>query len=220
MIRVMTVPAPPPTRTAWVDEALRRRIVDGEELPGERLVIASLATLLGVSPTPVREALARLALEGFVELTPHGSATVAPITVEEVIEIYRLRRLLEPPAIEASVAAAGPDDHRSWRDAFDALGTGADRVTNLTLHTGFHRSLLAACPSRWHLRTVDPLLDHAQRAVVLLASGRSGGYDVAADHRPLLEHCLARRADAAASELDRHLERTVHTLVGRNEAAT
>src|SRR5690606_5064419 len=69
-------PAEPLTRTEWIDRQLRAAILTNELAPGEKLVTTALAERWQVSPTPLRESLKRLAAEGLVELTPHGSARV------------------------------------------------------------------------------------------------------------------------------------------------
>lgn len=92
------------TRKEWVDHRLRSAILDGSYAPGQALVISTLADELGLSATPLREALQRLCSEGLVELVAHGSARVASVSLAGATEIYELRRLLEPMAIESAVA--------------------------------------------------------------------------------------------------------------------
>ena len=78
-----------------VFERLRRLILDGEYGPEERLVEEQLAERLGVSRTPIRQALTMLEAEGLVEMEPNRGATVCSFSVEDVWEIYDLRAVLE-----------------------------------------------------------------------------------------------------------------------------
>ncbi len=85
-----------------VGKELREAILRGELLPGTRLLIEDLAGLLNVSPIPVREALQQLQAEGFVVIEPYVGATVAPIELESIDEVFRL---LETMEMVSSVAA-------------------------------------------------------------------------------------------------------------------
>jgi len=75
---------------------IKDSIMKNELLPGQPLLIDKLAQDLGVSPTPVREAVARLAVDGLVERTQNKTALVAGISAEDVRQVYEVRRLLEP----------------------------------------------------------------------------------------------------------------------------
>ncbi len=81
-----------------VYESIRDSIVKNELMPGDVLSIDALADDLGVSPTPVREALAKLSAQGLVKNARNKKARVAPVTREDVLETYEVRKLLEPYA--------------------------------------------------------------------------------------------------------------------------
>jgi DNA-binding GntR family transcriptional regulator len=78
-----------------VTETLRNAILNGELIPGTRLVIEDLAKQLGVSPIPVREALQQLDADGYVALEPYLGARVAPIEAESVVEVFSLLETME-----------------------------------------------------------------------------------------------------------------------------
>ena len=78
-----------------VSGTLRKAILNGELLPGTRLVIDDLAKQLGVSPIPVREALQQLDADGYIVLEPYLGAKVAPIEAESVIEVFSLLETME-----------------------------------------------------------------------------------------------------------------------------
>ena len=86
-----------------VFEAIREAIVDGTLEPGERLMEAQLAEDLGVSRTPVREAIRQLELAGFVVMIPRRGAYVADISIKDVADVFEIRGALE--ALAASLAA-------------------------------------------------------------------------------------------------------------------
>jgi GntR family transcriptional regulator, trigonelline degradation regulator len=94
--------------TDWVYEELKAAIVDLRLAPGNPLREATLATQLGVSKTPVREALTRLEQEGLVETTSFKGAVVTDYSRQDLIEIYELRELLETAAVR--IAAESMDE--------------------------------------------------------------------------------------------------------------
>ena len=83
-----------------VFNTLRQAILTGELKPGERLMEIHLANKLGVSRTPIREAIRKLELEGLVVMTPRRSAEVAKITKEDLVDVLEVRRVLEALSIE------------------------------------------------------------------------------------------------------------------------
>lgn len=196
----------PRTRTEWVEARLRDEILDAVLAPGEPLVTTTLAARLGVSATPVREALRRLESEGLVELVSHGSARVAPVSVAEAAEIYELRCLVEPRAVERAVRVGGADYVAGVEHAFAALVAAGPTVTH-RLHADFHRSLFAACDSTWMRREAVRLMEHGQRFVAaVVGAGMLAGADRADAHRPLRDRVIAGDADGAAMALTSHLE--------------
>lgn len=97
------------TVTDQVRETLRRAILSGDLPGGERLALADVAEALGVSTTPVREALRVLASEGFVQLDPYRGGIVRSPKREEIEEVVRLRQALEPLAMEEAVKGMTPE---------------------------------------------------------------------------------------------------------------
>ncbi len=205
----------PPTRTEWADARLRDAILGGDLQPGDTLVISALAEQLGLSATPLREALRNLATEGLVVLQTHGSARVAQVDLREANEIYELRLVLEPMAIERSVAAGDDAYRHAVRTAWEALAV--ERVAPPSVHAGFHRALLAACDSAWLLRLATMLADRAGLMVTTGLPRRPADYDTSEVHRRLMELAVAGDAAGASAELQRHLRRTLaalHVMLG------
>jgi DNA-binding GntR family transcriptional regulator len=91
------------TKQELVYRALRERIMDGQLQPGQRLVIDDIASVYGVSPIPVREALHLLQAERLVEIKPHVGAAVAPISKDAINEIFVLMECLELAAVRLAV---------------------------------------------------------------------------------------------------------------------
>src|ERR1700728_227476 len=100
-----------PSRTEAVLDAIKRAILSGELTQGQPLVETDLADRLGVSKTPVREALKTLAGAGLVTMSPYKGAAVRVVDADAARAIYDLRLLLEPEAVRRAVLrAAGQAD--------------------------------------------------------------------------------------------------------------
>ena len=114
------------TKTELALQVLRDRIRTGQFEPGQRLRLKDLTADLGMSPTPIREALRLLQADGFVDYRPHQGIVVAELSLSEVDGVLRLRRLLEPFAVELAVARAdGRAQARELRAAArEAAGRG------------------------------------------------------------------------------------------------
>lgn len=169
-------------------DAVRELILRGELAAGSRLGETELAERLGVSRTPVREALTRLAAEGLVEIVPNRGARVSSWTVTELQEVFDLRAALEPRLTALAVPHARPGDV----DALDELAAemlraglpGADQDLDavVPLNREFHAHLvtLAAHPA------MAGALAGAVHAPIVLRNFHA--YDDASLRRSLAHH--------------------------------
>jgi DNA-binding GntR family transcriptional regulator len=203
----------PPTRAEWVDGLLRRAIVQGELAPGEKLSADRLGELWGVSPTPVRETFQRLAGEGLVIIEPQRGARVAPVDARLAAQIYEMRLLLDPVAIEQSVRVGSSDPAfaREVDEAHRVLGRRHRSITEWhEAHRSFHMVLVSRCPNDLLLRQVGQLLEHSQRFQVA-GIGRGGTRvgDPVREHLALRDAAASGDAPQAAAVLRRHLEATL-----------
>lgn len=109
-----------------VDE-LRRRIAQGEWVPGRQLRIREIADLVGTSEMPVREALGRLAQAGLVTIEPYRGATVRVLRIEELEHVYDVRLLLEPEAGRLGVLRADASVVARMRRHWDLIQAATER---------------------------------------------------------------------------------------------
>ena len=201
----------PPTRAEWVDAQLRRAILGGELRPGEKLQAERLAEAWGVSPTPLRETFQRLAGEGLVVIEPQRGARVAPLSVTDAAEIYELRLLLDPVALQRSMLAADGDAAyvESVAAAHRALaGRHRTMAEYDEAHRAFHLALVARCPNGRMLQEVTQLLDHSRR-VHAVGAGTVRRTDPAEEHAQLADAVCAGDRRAAATLLGAHLRATL-----------
>ena len=196
---------------------LHDAIIVGALRPGERLPIGDLAEAMHLSQMPIREALRRLDADGLVENIPHRGASVATLTVEDLLEVYDARLLLELPAIEGAAARFTADDEREAAASLDRLEEATERgerTQALIAHTAFHHGLYRASGSRWLPRLISPLWDNAERYRVAALGGSLGLFETRArEHRDLLQACSDHQPTRAAALLWNHLVLTANAIV-------
>lgn len=145
---------------------LRRSILSGALAPGRELSLRELAEMLGVSIIPVREALRSLESEGLVLTRPGRSARVAPLDLEELQSIYRLRRRLEPEIAQRSCRLLTVAELDRLEE--QAIGFGRrDRTMNEIYdgHHAFHLALLAPAATAWDIRILSTLWRASERYI-------------------------------------------------------
>lgn len=129
-----------------VANLVRDMIVDGRLPAGSKINELRLAAEIGVSRTPLREALPRLAAEGAIEDLPRRGFFVRPLTAEEVRGIYPIRAILDPAALRLT-GLPSKDTLARLRQIKRELGASTDPVEIVMLDDRFHLELIAKCPN-------------------------------------------------------------------------
>lgn len=181
----MLQPAVPRQLETFCYESIRAAILGGALAPGEQLVESRLANEMGISKTPVREALIRLSADGLVDIAPYRGARVAEIAPDEVRHIIDLRLLLELPIIaclaESRPAAAVEGLVDSIRCSREAL-VADDRAAYLESIWAFSSIIYSTCENPRIVQVLTSLADqfHLIGATALRSTGR--------DRRSVDEH--------------------------------
>jgi DNA-binding GntR family transcriptional regulator len=214
-----------PLRTAAVLDAIKHAILAGELRPGQSLVEAELAQRLGVSKTPVREALKTLAGAGLVTMSPYRGATVRAIDAGTARSIYDMRLLLEPEAVRRAVlraadhvGLAGGESAADGSDggggaaglaaagaALDRADAASDEAERSLANRDFHRALYLDCGNPLLVGVLDDLRD--QTALVSAAAWQHepSWRQEAGEHRAILAAAAAGDADHAARLVAAHI---------------
>jgi DNA-binding GntR family transcriptional regulator len=191
-------------------ERLREAIILGELTPGTPLPLEDLARSLGMSISPIREAVRRLEALGLAEHVPHHGAKVVALEVEELRELFSIRLALETMAVRRAAELFDAADERAARlqlAELDGARAGGDARAALRAHTAFHFTLYEAARSAWLLRVIRPAWDSCERYRPVLLGADGSPQDRHAElDRELLEACAARDPDRAAAALHAHLE--------------
>jgi DNA-binding GntR family transcriptional regulator len=213
------MPATPPlTRADWVDDRLREEILVGAIAPGERIAVERLAIAWGVSATPIRESLRRLAGEGLVTLLPQRGARVAAVDARLASDVYGVRLVLEPMALRQSMirAARSESDHTAFvgdvTAARERLLGPHDSTNEYYLdHREFHRTLLSRCANRVLVEQIEQLTDRA-RLFQLLGGAAVRRSDHRREHADIADAVIAGDADRAVDALTSHLLLTLEVI--------
>jgi DNA-binding GntR family transcriptional regulator len=187
-----------------VEATLRGMIVDGALAAGERLNEVHLAAGLGVSRTPVREALNRLMAEGAVEARPRLGYFVKPLTLEEFEQLYDIRPLLDPEALR--LAGLPPPSHI---EALERLNQRIARAKTATARMAFddewHLTLIDRCTNRVLVELIQSMMVRTKRYE--LAWMREAGSAETANygHAEIIQHLRAGQLSDACVALGENL---------------
>jgi DNA-binding GntR family transcriptional regulator len=206
------------TDAAYVE--LRRRILDGRFAPSRPLNQEQLAAELGISTTPLREALRRLESEGFVLMPAHRDVVVKPLDPTELQVLYEVRRELD--AFAAFLAATNHDeeDAERMRAACADLRAGSDDP--ILLNRSFHRAVYLASHNNVLIELLDTLWDRSDRYRRFTESFASDP-GVIEEHEVMLQTILRRDAEGARRLMHSHIghatEMMIDELLRRDDVA-
>lgn len=179
---------------------IRASIIDGRIAAGEKLREPVLSRQLGVSRTPLREALLQLDSEGFVEMTPRRGAVVRPLSKQDAAETYEVKGALEALAARLACERMDPDTLRKLKDINDRIASlrrarGADQARILQLNTEFHQTLTDASGNEKLSQYVRVLRAQALRYNYIYLSVMSRLEESVAEHTQILDALRGKRAD-------------------------
>jgi DNA-binding GntR family transcriptional regulator len=190
---------------------LREAILHGQLAPGRVVSQVQLARELGVSRTPLREAVRMLQREGLISGEANRMVRVAEFSIEDVEELYAVRIANEARAIRLTVPLMTAEDDAELERSLDAMAryaTEGDIDAWELRHRAFHAQLVGRAGQRLG-RLLSELYDHAERYRRLYVTSEPRAMSIgAAEHEAIVEACRARDADQAGAELARHLSRT------------
>ena len=221
-IYCMPIPqqAPGVDRTLLRDDVFRRlrdAIVDCTFLPGEQLKDADLAEWLGVSRTPVREALVRLQNERFVQLIPRHGMRVVPLSIQELREVYEVLTSLELTAIDRlarlDLEEAALATIEKTVDEMDLAVRKKDVDAWAKADERFHRILVTLCGNQRLVTMVEMLWEQGHRARMTTVRLRASLEQSNREHRALLDAIRQRDWRQARTRHAKHRERAMTEIL-------
>jgi DNA-binding GntR family transcriptional regulator len=209
------------TRTTTTDRvfaSLRESILTGEFPAGSLHSIYRLADLLGVSRTPVREAVLRLADIGLVTVERNRGVRIRGVSVADVQAVFELRLMIEVPAAAYAATHAGPDDVKALTDELDGMRLGAEAGDEAAF-TGHDRALHHAIG---HVlgnvrlqHEVAALRDSIQTRGASTLHRSRGMTEILDEHVPIVEAIATGDPGEAGARMERHLVHTASLLMGQ-----
>lgn len=215
------MPPPPPSRelseqTAY--DAIRDGIARGTFRPGQHLRSAELATTLGISRTPVREALRRLHAEGFVEVFAHRGAFVAAVSDDDLAAAFELRVVLEAYAAETATARFTPSGIAALVAATDrmeaAAGTSRDSGALTQANAAFHELIIQTAANRRLGALIAGVVELAWVARTFTVYSDADLARSISHHRQMIDAFRAGDAQWAEAAMRAHIRSAGHVLRG------
>jgi DNA-binding GntR family transcriptional regulator len=203
-----------------VARAVRDMIVEGRLPAGERINEVHLSTQLGVSRTPLREALAKLVQEGALRSIPRIGYFVRELSLEEFEQIYDIRPLLDPEALRLSGL---PSKERMEHLAAlnDKIERARDPNLIIDLDDEWHMELIADCPNKVLIDLIKQITQRTRRYEIALMREQKNVAVATANHKAILSALKKRDLDAACAALKHNMqtgrEPIVKWLKGRDK---
>lgn len=216
MTAARTIPLVHRTIASSAAEEIRKLIFAGELKDGQPIRQDFLAARLGISRTPIREALVQLETEGLVRSEPHKGAVVAALSLADVEETFELRELLEPELLKASVPRLTEADFQTLAVILKEYSSEL-RTRNVgrwgELNTALHATLYSRAEKPHTQAIVTRLLNASDRYTRLQLLMMKGLKRAETEHAEIVAHCRAGRTARAAVELKRHIRHVRNELV-------
>ncbi|HET7559303.1 MAG TPA: GntR family transcriptional regulator [Limnochordia bacterium] len=199
-----------------VFEAVREAIIEGQLKPGERLMEIQLAERLGVSRTPVREAIRKLELEGFVVMIPRKGAYVADISLKDIADVFEIRGALEGLAAQLAAERASDEELERLERLLHEIGVCVEqRDVDLMvdLDTRFHDVLYTASRNQRLGQILSLLREQIQRFRTRTLANPQRMKVARDEHQALVEALAARDPDLARRLAEAHIESAENSLM-------
>ena len=207
-----------------VFNTLRQAILRGELKPGERLMEIQLANKLGVSRTPIREAIRKLELEGLVLMIPRKGAEVAEITEKSLKDVLEVRRALEELAVEIAcekMTAQQIEELKAAAKEFEVTLKSKDVTKYAEADVKFHDVIYMATDNQRLIQLLNNLREQMYRFRVEYLKKDESHVKLLEEHDQIIENIEKRNKEEAAKIVCRHIENQVesvlHTIRSKKE---
>jgi len=198
-----------------IHEVLKDRIVNGELKPGERLLDDQLASIFGVSRTPVREALTRLATEGLVEIVPRSGVYVKKLTREDIEQIYEIRKVLEGLAARKATPLITERQIKQLTVLFNKARDSTGKINykgHIELDIKLHDLILGSCQNERLARIMANLYTLIHVFRVRVGKNEEKAEQALRDHQRIFEAIKAGDEDKAEKAMMEHIERSKNNI--------
>lgn len=192
-----------------VFQTLRSAILTGELKPGERLMEIHLAAELGVSRTPIREAIHKLELEGLVTMIPRRGAQVAQISEKGLKDVLEVRRSLDILCAELACERITDEAKESLKkacDAFEEATLTKDATVIASADVAFHNIVIEATGNERLVAMINNLAEQMYRYRFEYIKEESGHKRLISEHRALMQAIFENDAEGAKKAAGEHID--------------
>ncbi|MBS7338712.1 MAG: GntR family transcriptional regulator [Lachnospiraceae bacterium] len=199
-----------------VFNTLRRAILTGQLKPGERLMEVHLANKLGVSRTPIREAIRKLELEGLVIMIPRRGAEVARITEKSLKDVLEVRRALDALSVELACDRITEEDMKRLLQAcqdFEKAAKGKDASVIAKADVALHDIIVEATGNQRLAQLVNNLSEQMYRYRFVYIKEESKHDMLVAEHREIYESIASRDKERAARAAKLHIDNQEKSII-------
>jgi DNA-binding GntR family transcriptional regulator len=193
------------SKSLWAYRTARTMILSGALPPGFPIDQQALATQLGISTTPLREALRRLEAEAYVISVDHREMRVAPVSVKDVEEIYSVRMRLYPMVARLACANVTTAEIRAIRAYLPSDDENSDYEPTVA-NRAFHRALYAASGNRALAQVLEGLWDRCERYRIGMQGDEGLIHEAESVHAEIVRLLVEGDEEALAAVLHAHLE--------------
>lgn len=199
-----------------VFNTLRQAILRGELKPGERLMEIQLAKKLGVSRTPIREAIRKLELEGLVLMIPRKGAEVAEITEKSLRDVLEVRGALEELAVQLACDRITAKEIEELRDAakgFEGTLEGEDVTKIAEADVAFHDVIYRATDNQRLIQLLNNLREQMYRYRVEYLKRKDFHKNLLEEHQFIIEKLAKREKAEASAIMSQHINNQVEAVI-------
>ena len=199
-----------------VFQTLRQAILRGELKPGERLMEVRLAKKLGVSRTPIREAIRKLELEGLVLMIPRRGAEVAEITEKSMRDVLEVRRALEVLAVSLSCDRISGEQIEALKEAaeeFDRSLTSDDETRTAEADVHFHDIIYRSTDNQRLIQLLSNLGEQMYRYRVEYLKHREFHPQISREHKELISYLEAGQKGQAEEKIAVHIDKQAQAVL-------
>lgn len=199
-----------------VFNTLRQAILRGELKPGERLMEIQLANKLGVSRTPIREAIRKLELEGLVLMIPRKGAEVAEITEKNMLDVLEVRRALEELAVKLACERITEEEIQELKDAADAFQkilSEKDITKIAEADEAFHDVIFKSTGNDRLIQLLNSLREQMYRYRLEYLKREEYHPQLLEEHQQIIDRITRKDQNEAAELIDRHIGNQVDVML-------
>ena len=195
---------------------LREAIIVGELKPGERLMEVQLAEKMGVSRTPVREAIRKLELEGLVEMIPRKGAHVAEVSVKDIMDVLEVRASLDGLATELAASRITEEEIKELRHIYTQFSNYVEKENlqgTVKKDVEFHDIIYRSSRNEKLIQIANNLREQVQRFRVIYLKGFSSPKEIVKEHAEIIEAIASKNAESARILAQNHIKKQEESII-------